>query len=82
MNYLKITFYENNDIYLEDKNWVNKNNVNLFVNGEIKTVFDKSFYGSINLKECMQYIAEHYKNAKLVEQGCSLTGWTFQIYEF
>ena len=83
-NYLKVTFYEGNDIELKyNKYWINKSNVNLFINEE----FDRDFCDHIyseeeNFKDCTKYIEENYPNAKLVKEGCYPTGWCYRIYEF
>lgn len=82
-NYLRVTFYEENDLHINDKYWINKSNVNLFENEKIKETFTKHIYSEEkNFKDCMKYIAENYPNAKLIEESCYPTGWSYRIYEF
>lgn len=80
MRFLEITYYENNDMHLEDENWINKSNVNLFIDGEIDTIFNDSIYEEINMRTCMKHIKEKYPNAILDEVGCYQTGWNYKIY--
>lgn len=79
---LEITYYEGNDRELKhNKYWINKNNVNLFIDGEIEIIFDKSIYEEDNFQECMEYIKKNYPNAKLINTSCYANGWDFKQYE-
>lgn len=81
-NVLEITFYENNDRELvHNKYWINKANVNLFINGEIEKIFDNSIYETDNFKQCMEYIEKNYPQAELIEESCYPTGWDFRRYK-
>ena len=49
MNILEVTYYGDNDIQLKNNShWINKNNINLFVNGKIFHIFGKSIYENDN----------------------------------
>lgn len=78
---IEITYYEDNDLHLEDKYWTNKQNVNLFINEELEKVFSKSLYESENLKSCMEYLEKNYSKAESVKTGTYPTGWNYMIFE-
>ncbi len=78
---IEITYYEDNDLHLKDKYWINKSNVNLFINDELQEIFGDSIYESENFKKCMDYLNEKYPEAKLVRQGTLPTGWDYMIFE-
>ncbi len=78
---IMITYYEDNDLHLKDEYWVNKSNVNLFINNEIEKIFGDSRLESENFQKCMEYITEKYPKAKLVDSGTFPTGWDFIVFE-
>lgn len=82
MKILTITYYEDNDIQLKNNEyWINKNNVNLFIDNEPIKSFSDSLYGAINFKTCMDYIQKEYPSAELVNAGCYFTGWNYMNFK-
>lgn len=81
MKILEVTYYEENDENLtENECWVNKSNVNLFIDGEITEIFNNSICEKENFKNCMNYLKRHYNNAKLEKTGTYPTGWDYMQF--
>ncbi len=79
---LEITFYEDNDRELKDnKYWINKSNVNVFINDELVRIFDSSIYENENFDLCMQFLNKEFPNRQLVNKGCRSNGWDYMIFE-
>ncbi len=82
MKILEITYYEDNDIQLQNnKYWENKQNVNLFIDGELTEIFDNSLYETENMTTCMEFLNKNYPKAKIVKQGTYPTGWDYMQFE-
>lgn len=78
MRNLRVIYYNENDKELaRGNNWINKNAVSIYEGNELVECFTDSIYEEINFKACMDYLQQHYPQAKIIKDGILPTGYDY-----